>query len=302
MARLNVECKARAADLEVTARRCLAIGAEPRGDLHQRDTYFAPARGRLKLREEGPETAVLIAYRRPDTTAEVESRYVLAPVTDPAATIEALDGALGTTVVVTKRRRLFMYENVRIHLDDVEGLGTFVELEGVVARDGSDRDATVERVARLREELGITDEALVAVGYCDLLLDGPQVLLRAAEAAMRNAYAPYSQFKVGAAVRSRSGAIYAAANVENAAYPQGQCAEASALGALVAAGETAITAVAVVAERKLHCPPCGGCRQRLAEFGRPDTPVHLGRPGQAPHTVTLAELLPLSFGREDLET
>ena len=59
---------------------------------------------------------------------------------------------------------------------------------------------------------------------------------------------------------------------------------------------------AVVAERKLHCPPCGGCRQRLAEFGSADTPVHLGRPGNAPHSVTLGELLPLSFGREDLET
>ena len=71
-------------------------------------------------------------------------------------------------------------------------------------------------------------------------------------------------------MRGPSGGIYAGANVENAAYPQGQCAEASALGALVAAGETAITAVAVVAERLDECPPCGGCRQRLAEFGGPD--------------------------------
>jgi homotetrameric cytidine deaminase len=302
MARLNVECKARDVHPEVTSRRCLALGAESRGDLHQRDTYFAPARGRLKLREERSGTAVLIAYGRRDTTSDAESRYVLAPVTDAAAMLEALDRALGTTVVVTKRRRLFLYENVRIHLDDVEGLGNFIELEGVVAADGSDRDATAHRVARLRAELGISDQALVAAGYCDLLLDGPQVLLRAADAAMRNAYAPYSQFKVGAALRSRSGAIYAAANVENAAYPQGQCAEASALGVLVAAGETAISAVAVVAERLLHCPPCGGCRQRLAEFGAADTPVHLGRPGQAPQTVTLGELLPLSFGREDLVT
>ena len=302
MARVNIECKARNDDLEATSRRCLAIGAELRGDLHQRDTYFAGARGRLKLREERPGTAVLIAYRRADTTTDVESRYVLAPVTDPAATIEALDGALGSTVVVTKRRRLFMYENVRIHLDDVEGLGGFTELEGVVAQDGSDRDVTVERVARLRAELGITDDALVAVGYSDLLLDSADVLLRAADAAMHNAYAPYSHFPVGAALRTPTGAIYAAANVENAAYPQGQCAEASAIGAMVAAGETAITAVAVVAQRKEICPPCGGCRQRLAEFGAAATPVHLGRPGQAPHTVTLAELLPLSFGREDLET
>ena len=86
---------------------------------------------------------------------------------------------------------------------------------------------------------------------------------------MRNAYAPYSQVQGRARRCDRAAARSTpAANVENAAYPQGQCAEASALGALVAAGETAITAVAVVAERKLHCPPCGGCRQRLAEFGR----------------------------------
>jgi homotetrameric cytidine deaminase len=202
--------------------------------------------------------------------------------------------------VVVKRRHLFTADNVRIHLDEVTGLGTFVELEGVVDPEGSDLEATRERVAALRDALGITPEALVALGYADLLREAPDALLAAAEAVMHRAYAPYSQFKVGAAVRSSSGAIYAAANVENAAYPQGQCAEASALGTMVAAGETAITAVAVVADRKLHCPPCGGCRQRLAEFGAPDTPVYLGRPGQAPLTITLAELLPLSFGREDL--
>jgi cytidine deaminase len=132
------------------------------------------------------------------------------------------------------------------------------------------------------------------------LLGGAQVLLRAADSAMRHAYAPYSQFKVGAAVRGRSGAIYAGANVENAAYPQGQCAEASALGVMVAAGETAITAVAVVAERLDECPPCGGCRQRLVEFGESATPVYLGRPGSDPRALTLGELLPGAFGREAL--
>jgi cytidine deaminase len=128
----------------------------------------------------------------------------------------------------------------------------------------------------------------------------PDVLLSAAEAAMRNAYAPYSGFKVGAAVRAASGAIFAGANVENVAYPQSQCAEASALAAMVTAGEYAVTAVAVVAERLEHCPPCGGCRQRLAEFGAPDTEVILGRPGgKPPLRSTLGELLPLAFGREE---
>jgi homotetrameric cytidine deaminase len=176
-----------------------------------------------------------------------------------------------------------------------------VEFEAVVP-DAGDLDTARAKVARLRESLGIADEALVSVGYSDLLLDGPDALLRAADAAMRNAYAPYSGFKVGAAVRAPNGAIYAGANVENAAYPQGQCAEASALGALIAAGESVITAVAVVAEKLEVCPPCGGCRQRLKEFGDPSTPVYLGRPGSgAPTTVTLGELLPGSFDREALE-
>jgi homotetrameric cytidine deaminase len=193
-----------------------------------------------------------------------------------------------------------MWENVRIHLDDVQELGTFIELEAMVGPGLNTPEEAAEKVARLRSELAIADDALVAAGYADLLLDGAQALLRAAEAAMRMAYAPYSEFKVGAAVRAPSGAIYAGANVENVAFPQGQCAEASAIGALVAAGESAITAVAVVAEKVEVCPPCGGCRQRLAEFGSADTPVHLGRPGATPHTTTLAELLPLSFGRSEL--
>jgi len=222
-------------------------------------------------------------------------------VGEPGVLAEALTTALGTTVVVVKRRRLFIWENVRIHLDDVEGLGTFIELEALVGPGLNDRDEAARKVGRLRSELEISDDALVAVGYSDLLLDGAEALLRAADGAMRAAYAPYSKFKVGAAVRASSGAIYAGANVENVAFPQGQCAEASALGALVAAGESAITAAAVVAEKVEVCPPCGGCRQRLAEFGSAQTPVYLGRPGAVPVTTTLAELLPLSFGRSELD-
>ncbi len=301
MVRVNVELKARDVDPEATVARCLAIGAEDHGVLSQRDTYFSRARGRLKLRERGEDGSELIAYRRPDRTEPEESSYVMAPVGAPGELGEALDAALGTTVVVVKRRHLFVWENVRIHLDEVDGLGMFLELEVLVEPGRGDLATAHEKVRRLRAELAIEDDALVAVGYADLLMDSPQALLRAADAAMQNAYAPYSEFKVGAAVRARSGAIYAGANVENVAYPQGQCAEASALGALVAAGESAITAVAVVAERLEHCPPCGGCRQRLAEFGTADTPVHLGRPGGTPRTMTLADLLPLSFDREALE-
>jgi len=300
MVSVNVEIKARDADPEATAARCQALGATDQGVLHQRDTYFAGRHGRLKLRVEDGSAAELIAYRRPDTTEAEESAFIRAAAADPAALREALDAALGQTVVVVKRRRLWLWEHVRIHLDDVEGLGTFIELEAMVGPGLNTPEEAAAKVARLRSELAIADDALVAVGYSDLLQNGVQLLLAAADAAMRTAYAPYSEFKVGAAVRARTGAIYAGANVENVAYPQGQCAEASAIGALVAAGESSITAVAVVAEKVEVCPPCGGCRQRLAEFGSAETPVYLGRPGATPHTTSLAELLPLSFGRDKL--
>jgi homotetrameric cytidine deaminase len=304
MARVNVELKARRSDLEATAARCLALGAEDRGSLTQRDTFFMARRGRLKLRDQGEQGSELIAYGRPDAFEPTESTYVLAPVSEVGAMAEALEYALGPpVVVVSKRRHLLMWDGVRIHLDEVEDLGTFIEFEAVL-ESGSAAEAIAaahEKVARLRSELGIEDDDLVSVGYVDLLLDGPQLLLHAADLAMHHAYAPYSKFKVGAAVRGATGAVYAGANVENAAYPQGQCAEASALGALVAAGEVAITAVAVVCEASEHCSPCGGCRQRLSEFGKPDTPVYLGRPGAEPETLTLGELLPGAFGAGALE-
>ena len=249
MVSVNVEIKARDADPAATIERCRALGASDHGVLQQRDTYFAGRHGRLKLREETGSAAELIAYRRPDATEPEESAFIRAAADDPASLRAALDAALGATVVVVKRRRLFSWENVRIHLDEVEGLGTFIELEAMVGPGLNSPGEASEKVARLRVELAIADDSLVPVGYSDLLRDGAEVLLRAADDVMREAYAPYSGFKVGAAVRARSGAIYTGANVENVAYPQGQCAEASALGALVAAGESAITAVAVVAEK-----------------------------------------------------
>ena len=289
---MNVELKARDADPAATEARLRDLGAAPADTFDQRDIYFRTRSGRLKLRTSS--SSELIAYRRPDDAEPAESTYVLAAVSEPDALAEALEAALGTVVTVSKRRRLFRWEGVRIHLDEVEGLGSFVEFEAVLP-DAGDLDTARAKVARLRAALDIADDALVSAGYADLLLDGSQALLRAASEVMQNAYAPYSQFKVGAAVRGRSGAIYAGANVENAAYPQGQCAESSAIGALVAAGETSITAVAVVAERLEVCPPCGGCRQRLSEFGNASTPVYLG-----PTTTTLGELLPGAFDREAL--
>jgi homotetrameric cytidine deaminase len=293
----NLELKARDADPPRSLELALALGAEDRGEIEQRDTYFSRARGRLKLREQTPGGAELIAYVRSDTPAARSSDYRVAPVADPGPLREALEAALGTLVVVVKRRRLLLWEGVRIHLDDVEGLGSHLELEAVAASD-SNLGPEQQKLRRLRAELGIDDAALLAESYSDLLLDVPDVLLRAAESAMLAAYAPYSGFKVGAALRAAGGGIYTGANVENVSYPEGQCAETSALGALVAAGEREVVAAAIVAEQVDFCPPCGGCRQRLAELARPQAPIHLGRPGAPRRTVTVAELLPMAFDLE----
>ncbi|HEX6114239.1 MAG TPA: cytidine deaminase, partial [Geminicoccaceae bacterium] len=126
-----------------------------------------------------------------------------------------------------------------------------------------------------------------------------QDLFDAALAAFENAHAPYSNFRVGAAVRTPSGRIFCGANVENASYPEGNCAEASAIAAMVAAGERQIAEALVVAAGERLCTPCGGCRQRLAEFAGPDLQIHLCDPQGLRRTVTLGDLLPLSFALDE---
>ena len=120
-------------------------------------------------------------------------------------------------------------------------------------------------------------------------------LLDAARAVREMAYVPYSRFKVGAAIRGASGAVYRGCNVENVAYPEGTCAEAGAISAMVAAGETELIEVAVIADSPSPVPPCGGCRQKLAEFGRGDTPVLLATTEGATLATTVGELLPGRF-------
>jgi xanthosine phosphorylase len=125
-----------------------------------------------------------------------------------------------------------------------------------------------------------------------------QDLFAAALLEFERAYAPYSEFRVGAAVRGASGKVFAGANVENASYPLGSCAEAGAIAALVAAGERRITEALVLAAGDLLCTPCGGCRQRLAEFAAADVPVHLCGPEGLRRTLRLGELLPWWFSLE----
>src|ERR687894_431463 len=148
----NVELKAHDEDPGRTLERALAAGAQDRGVLRQRDTYFAVPRGRLKLREEEPGGATLIAYERPDAASERVSHYRLVPVPDPEALRAALAAANGIDVVVVKRRHLLLWETVRIHLDEVRGLGSFLELEAV-ATPGSHPPRERAQVAHLRASL-----------------------------------------------------------------------------------------------------------------------------------------------------
>ena len=120
-------------------------------------------------------------------------------------------------------------------------------------------------------------------------------LLDEARAIRERAYAPYSKFKVGAAIRAASGRVYQGVNVENAAYPEGTCAEAGAIAAMIAGGDTEIAEVAVIADCPDPVPPCGGCRQKLAEFGKGEVEVTMATVDGASRTVTLAELLPGAF-------
>ena len=126
-------------------------------------------------------------------------------------------------------------------------------------------------------------------------------LKQAALKIRENAYAPYSGFQVGVALRSSSGEVYTGVNVENAAYPEGTCAEAGAIARMVAAGDRKITAVYVVADGAEPVPPCGGCRQKLAEFSAPDVPVTMATISGIEKTLTVAQLLPGAFTPEHMD-
>ena len=120
-------------------------------------------------------------------------------------------------------------------------------------------------------------------------------LFEAARAAQSRAHAPYSKFYVGAAILADNGQIYAGCNIENAAYPEGWCAETSAISHMVVDGGTAIREILVISPGEMVATPCGGCRQRIAEFGSRETVIHLATPGGVERQTTLGALLPDSF-------
>lgn len=148
---------------------CRALGAEDHGTIRQRDTYFEVARGALKLREEHPGRPHLIQFERASERHQRESRYRIVEVDDCETLCAALAAAIGIRGVVVKRRRLLLWRSVRIHLDEVERLGSFIELEAVAPPD-SDLAHEHRLVAELRDALAITDERLVGRGYAAHLL------------------------------------------------------------------------------------------------------------------------------------
>ena len=127
-----------------------------------------------------------------------------------------------------------------------------------------------------------------------------QELFDAAVAVQANAYVPYSHFPVGAAVRSATGRVYVGCNVENAAYPQGWCAEASAIAAMVSAGERELAVVLTVCDGDMLSTCCGGCRQKIREFATAATVIHAAGPEGVRRSYSIDELLPDSFGPENL--
>ena len=125
-------------------------------------------------------------------------------------------------------------------------------------------------------------------------------LFQAARAAMSLAHAPYSKFPVGAAIRAEDGRIYAGANIENLSFPQGWCAEPTAISHMIMGGAKKIVEMAVIAEKLPLCPPCGGCRQKIAEFATAKTPIYLCDETGVKKTMTMEELLPHSFATDIL--
>jgi predicted adenylyl cyclase CyaB len=170
----NVEIKARLADVEAFERRVAEVADGPPATIVQHDTFFVTARGRLKLREFPDGSGELIYYERPDASGPTTSDYRIAPTSDTASLSSVLSRTLGVRGVVIKKRKLYRRGRTRIHVDRVQGLGNFMELE-VVLRAGqtpTDGRAVADELMRL---LGITPKSLVDVAYIDLLtLDDPR--------------------------------------------------------------------------------------------------------------------------------
>jgi adenylate cyclase, class 2 len=170
-ARRNIEAKYRCADLHAVRQRAEGMGARRVGVLMQRDTFFGAPYSRLKLRNFGDGKAELISYRREDAARARGSDYMICAVAAPAQMEELLAHALGRVGVVAKRRELFVFQNTRIHLDEVDGLGTFAELETVLS-SRTDADGHTELI-HVAEALGLKADQMEAKPYVELMGDTP---------------------------------------------------------------------------------------------------------------------------------
>ncbi len=164
--RRNIELKARLHDLDVARERARSIATEQLPPQHQVDTYFRATEGRLKLREINGTSAQLVWYRRSNDTSSRASNYLLVPVAEPALLKQALAGSLGIGGIVEKHREIFLYENVRIHLDRVVDRGIFLEFEAVLDATQSDQSGH-EQLALLQKHFEIADTDLIAGSYGD---------------------------------------------------------------------------------------------------------------------------------------
>jgi adenylate cyclase class IV len=166
--RRNIELKATDPEPAWSVDQCHRIGATDAGSIFQRDTYFHVARGGLKLRDESPGHPHLIQFERRDQPEQRTSAYRIIPVDEGVVLRAALEAALGIRGEVEKRRHLFLWRQVRIHLDEVTGLGTFIEFEAV-APAGSDLCEEHQLVAQLRDLFGVNEDRLCALGYASQL-------------------------------------------------------------------------------------------------------------------------------------
>ena len=169
--RANLEIKARCADLAEARRRAAALATEHVGVDHQVDTYFVTARGRLKLRESSLSGGQLVPYLRPDQAGPKRSDYRVIPVDDPASLKALLAEILGVHRIVDKQREIFLFENVRIHLDRVAGLGSFLELEAVFDGSPAAEAEQQRKVDWLMKELRVAPGELLATSYEALVGD-----------------------------------------------------------------------------------------------------------------------------------
>ncbi len=165
---VNIEIKARARNFPDLARRAEELSDSPAQLIPQEDTFFNTARGRLKLRQLSPDRGQLVYYERKDASGPKRSDYLLAETTNPSALKAALTAALGVRGVIRKKRTLYLAGQTRIHLDEVEGLGNFMELEVVLRPEQSDAEGQAI-VSDLMKRLGVQEQDLIEGAYMDIL-------------------------------------------------------------------------------------------------------------------------------------